>query len=326
MQRLGNTENTYISRIGLGCMALSGFYGTIPSEEESINVIHTALNNGINFFDTSDAYGPLTNEILLGKAFQSIPREQICLATKFGFRRKDGTTTICGSPEYAKEACQASLTRLGLSHIDLYYLHRVDINTPIEDTITAMAELVRDGKVKAIGLSECSIETLRRAHAIHPISAVQSEYSLFCLNPERGMLDTCRELGITFVAYSPLGRGFLSGKYKTIEDLEPRDWRRNVPRYQGENWERNMLLVKEVEKLAIEKGCTAAQIALSWVLRDDNVVAIPGTKNVRYLMENIDSKNVKLTDEDHVRLREILNSFPIDGDRYPESSMSVLEI
>jgi len=200
----------------------------------------------------------------------------------------------------------------------------MDKNTPIEDTVTALAELVRDGKIRSIGLSECSVETLRRAHRVHPISAVQSEYSLFCLNPENDMLNVCKELGITFVAYSPLGRGFLSGKYKSINDLEENDWRRSVPRYQGENWDKNVLLVNQVEVLAQEKGCTSSQIALAWLLKNEGVVTIPGTKSVKYLLENNDSVNVKLTDEDMTRLRNILNSFPVGGDRYPSQSMSLL--
>jgi len=324
--KLGRT-NIEISRVGLGCMQLSGFYGTIPPEEESIHLLRTAYEHGVNFFDTSDIYGPHTNEVLIGKAFKDIPRENLVIATKFGIRRKDGVMSTCGTPEYVREACQASLNRLGMSYIDLYYIHRVDPSTPIEDTIRALAELVREGKIRNIGISECSVETLRRAHAIHPIAAIQSEYSLFCLNSEENtMLETCKELGVTFVSYSPLGRGFLSGKYKSLDDLDEKDWRRNVPRYQGENWEKNVHLVNEVVKLAQEKGCTPSQIALAWVLQHEHVVTIPGTKSIKYLEENIESDNIELTDQDNEKIRELLNTFPTGGDRYPPGSMSSLEL
>jgi len=285
------------------------------------------MSMALIFFDTSDAYGPHTNEVMIGKAFKDIPRENLIIATKFGIIRKDGKVTINGKPEYVREACQASLNRLGMSYIDLYYIHRIDRSTPIEETIGALAELVREGKIRNIGLSECSVETLRRAHAVHPIAALQTEYSLFCLYPEQNtLLQTCIELGITFVAYSPLGRGFLSGKYKSINDLEENDWRRRIPRYQGENWEKNLLLVNEIEKLAQQKGCKTSQIALAWLLHNnENLVTIPGTKSIKYLEENIESETVELTDQDNEKIREILNSFPVGGDRYAPEGMTSLD-
>jgi len=261
----------------------------------------------------------------LEKPLKTFLEKNYVLATKFGIVRKDGNTTIIGTPEYVKEACQKSLERLGLDYIDLYYQHRIDKSTPIEDTVTALAELVRDGKIRSIGLSECSVETLRRAHRVFPISAVQSEYSLFTLKPENEMLQVCRELGVTFVAYSPLGRGFLTGKYKSINDLDENDLRRNMPRFQGENWEKNVLLVNEVQKMAQEKGCTSSQIALAWLLKNEGLVTIPGTKSIKYLLENYETNNIQLTEEDHVRLRNILNTFPIEGERYPPQGMTFLE-
>jgi len=324
--KLGRT-NIEIPRVGLGCMQLSQYYGTLPPEEESIHLLQSAYEHGVNFFDTSDFYGPHTNEILLGKAFKDIPRENLFIATKFGISRKDGKVIINGKPEYVKECCQASLNRLGMSYIDLYYIHRVDSNTPIEETVGALAELVREGKIRHIGISECSVATLRRAHAVHPIAAVQSEYSLFSLDPEQNtMLETCRELGITFVAYSPLGRGFLSGKYKSINDLEENDIRRNIPRFQGENWDKNMILVNELGKMAQEKGCSMSQIAIAWVLLNENVVTIPGTKSVKYLLENLGSENVELTEEDQIKIREVLNTFPVVGLRTSPEGMSVLDL
>jgi len=231
---------------------------------------------------------------------------------------------VRGDPDYVKQACQRSLERLGMDYIDLYYLHRVDKNVPIEDTVRAMAELVKEGKVRYIGLSECSAETLRRAHAVHPISAVQSEYSLFWLNPEvNGVLSTCRELGVTFVAFSPLGRGFLSGKYKSINDLEPNDTRRNIPRFQGDNWNLNMRIVDDVDKIAKEKGCTVSQIALAFILADKQVVVIPGTKSLKYLNEN--NHAIHLTEQDINRLRNILNTFPIEGHRYPDELQKLID-
>jgi len=323
---LGRT-NIEISRIGLGCMQLSAFYPPFPPEQESIDLIHAALQDGVNFFDTSDIYGPHTNEILLGKAFKDVPRESFVLATKFGIRRVDGKMSVCGEPEYVKQCCYASLERLGMDYVDLYYAHRIDRNVPIEDTVRAMAELVSEGKVRSIGLSECSEQTLRRAHAVHPISAIQWEYSLFCLAPEQGLLNACKELGITFVAYSPLGRGFLTGKYKSVDDLEQNDMRRTNPRFIGENWQKNMRLVNEVEKMAQEKGCTAGQIALAWVLsQGDNINVIPGTKSVKYLRENNQAENVELNEDDLVRLREILTTFPTEGERYHESSMILVNV
>jgi len=326
---LGKT-NIQICRVGLGTMQLSGFYPPFPPEQDSIQLIHAALEQGINFFDTSDVYGPHTNEILLGKALKNTPRNQFVLATKFGIlRNPDGKFSVRGDPDYVKQACKASLERLGLDYIDLYYAHRIDKNTPIEDTVKAMAELVQEGKVKAIGLSECSAQTLRRAHAVFPISAVEYEYSLFCLEPEKNeLLETCKELGITFVAYSPLGRGFLTGKYHSVNDLHAQDTRRYHPRFQGENWEKNMRLVKEVEKMAAAKGCTTGQIALAWVLNQgENIVVIPGTKSIKYLHENSEAEKIVLSQEELNKLRELVDAFPTHGDRYPdESKISFLNI
>jgi aryl-alcohol dehydrogenase-like predicted oxidoreductase len=318
-RKLG-TEALEVSALGLGCMGMSEFYGT-ADEGEAIATIHRALELGIDFLDTADMYGRGANEKLVGKAIRD-RRDEVVLATKFGnVRSDDGSREIRGDAEYVRQACEASLQRLGLDHVDLYYQHRVDSRVPIEETVGAMAELVEAGKVRYLGLSEASPETIRRAHAVHPISALQSEYSLWTRDPEDGPLATCRELGIGFVAYSPLGRGFLTGHILSPADLEEGDFRRNNPRFQGENFQRNLDLVARVEEIADEKGRTPGQIALAWLLsRGDDVVPIPGTKRVRYLEENAEAADVELSDEELERLEQAFPLGAAAGERYPDMS------
>jgi aryl-alcohol dehydrogenase-like predicted oxidoreductase len=314
--KLGN-ENIDISIIGLGCMGMSDFYGD-AQEAESIATLHRAIELGVNFFDTADMYGPWTNEILLAKAFAD-RRDKVVIATKFGIMRdeKGGFLGINGRPEYVKSSCDASLKRLGVDTIDLYYQHRPDPNVPIEDTAGAMADLVKAGKIRSIGLSEADPELIRRAHAVHPISALQTEYSLWSREPEGSILATTRELGITFVSYSPLGRGFLTGQIKQFEDLAADDWRRTNPRFKGDNFAKNMALVDKINALAEAKDVTPAQLALAWVLaQGDDIATIPGTKRIKYLEQNLDALNVKLSNTD---LAEINDAFPMDaaaGGRY----------
>ena len=304
---------------------MSDFYG--PAEDaRSIEVIHRALDLGINFFDTADMYGVGHNEQLLGRALRD-RRDRAVIATKFGnVRAADGTyIRIDGSPEYVRQACEASLRRLGVDVIDLYYQHRVDPKTPIEDTVGAMAELVREGKVRYLGLSEAGPETIRRAHAVHPITALQTEYSLWSRDAEEDLLPLCAELGITYVAYSPLGRGFLTGAIRSIDDLAPDDWRRTNPRFQGENFQKNLQLVDAVQEMAREKGCTPTQLALAWILaRNDRVIPIPGTRRIDRLEENVGALEVKLTREDLDRIDAIAPIGAAAGTRYPEHLMQLL--
>jgi len=323
-RKLGR-QGLKVSPIGLGCMGMSEFYGA-GNEEESIRTIHRALDRGVNFIDTADMYGTGHNETLMGRALKG-RRSQAVLATKFGILRgKDGSFQgVDGKPAYVKSACDASLKRLGVDEIDLYYQHRVDPGTPIEDTVGAMAELVKAGKVRYIGLSEAAPQTIRRAQDVHPISALQTEYSLWTRDVEGEILSTCRELGIGFVPYSPLGRGFLTGRIKTLADLEENDYRRSSPRFEGENLQKNLVIIRKLEEIAADKGCSLAQLALAWLLaRGEDIVPIAGTKHAEYVEENLKALAVDLSEEDMARIDRAAPAGAAAGERYPEQAMKMV--
>ena len=326
-RQLGKSGLT-VSALGLGCMGMSEFYGA-GDDAESTATIHRALDLGVTFLDTADMYGSGENEFLVGRAIKD-RRDQVILATKFGNVRSKTDPTfraINGKPDYVREACDASLQRLGLDHIDLYYQHRVDQQTPIEETVGAMAGLVQAGKVRYLGLSEAAPNTIRRAHAVHPIAALQTEYSLWSRDPEDGLLAACRELGVGFVAYSPLGRGFLTGQVKRFEDLAEDDFRRRSPRFQGENFQKNLDLVARIEDIAREKNCAASQLALAWVLaQGDDIVPIPGTRRRKYLEENVGALDVHLTPDDLSRINAAAPADAVAGTRYPEAAMGNVNI
>jgi aryl-alcohol dehydrogenase-like predicted oxidoreductase len=317
---LGN-DRLAVGAIGLGCMSMSGVYQDPGDEKESIEVIRRAIDAGCNFLNTSDLYGPFTNEQLLGRAIAG-RREQVVVATMFGLLFDENGVSYNGRPEYVRSACEASLKRLGVDHIDLYFQHRVDHDVPVEETVGAMAELVSAGKVGHIGLSEAGQESIRRAHATHPVTAVQSELSLFARDTEDGILGVMRELGIGFVAYSPMGRGLLTGRWRRPEDLAPEDYRRTDPRFQGENLESNVGLVEQIRQLAEEKGLTSSQLALAWVLtQGDDIVPIPGTRRLRYLEENLAAEKVVLSADDIRRLEELVPKGSAHGDRVGDMTM-----
>ena len=323
IKKLGS-QQIMASQQGLGCMGMSEFYGT-RNDAESLQTLQKAIALGVTFWDTADAYGPYTNEELVGKALKG-NRNKITLATKFGILRDINDPTwrsLSGKPEYVKQACEASLKRLSTDVIDLYYLHRVDPATPVEDTVGAMADLVKEGKIRCIGLSEVSAATLERMHTtVHPITAVQSEYSLWTRDPEDGVLQTCIKNDIAFVAYSPLGRGFLTGQFKSIDDLDADDYRRFSPRFQGGNFQKNLDLVKKIEAMAAEKNCTPSQLALAWVMaQGEFIFPIPGTKRIKYLEENAGTLNISLTKEELASINALFPKDAAAGMRYPESMM-----
>ncbi|ARV61102.1 aldo/keto reductase [Nostocales cyanobacterium HT-58-2] len=326
-RQLGNSSLT-VSALGLGCMSMSGIYGT-HDEQESIATIHRAIDLGVTFLDTADVYGKGHNEELVGKAIRD-RRDKVIIATKFGLAGISPSGQVMpvnGRPEYVRAACEASLNRLGVDVIDLYYQHRVDPSTPIEETVGAMAELVREGKVRYLGLSEASARTIRKAHAVHPITALQSEYSLWTRDVEAEILPTCRELGIGFVCWSPLGRGFLTGQIKSSDDLASQDWRRNAPRFQGENFQRNLQLVKKLQTMAEQKQCTPAQLALAWLLAQGNdIVPIPGTKRQTYLEENIGALDLQLTGDELAQIDAIIPQGIAAGSRYPIALMQMVNL
>jgi aryl-alcohol dehydrogenase-like predicted oxidoreductase len=312
------------SELGFGCMGMSEFYGP-GNDVDSTRTLHRAMELGVNFFDTADMYGPYTNEELLGKAIKG-KREQLTIATKFGIVRDPNNPrqrSVNGKPEYVRSSVEGSLKRLNIETIDLYYLHRVDPATPIEETVEAMGKLVGEGKIRGVGLSEASEQTLRKAHAVFPVTAIQTEYSLWSRDPEDGMLETCRELGIAFVAYSPIGRGFLTGQIKKLEDLAADDFRRFSPRFQGENFQKNLDLVGKIEQLASSKGCSASQLALAWVMQQgDHIFPIPGTKRTSHLEENLGSLKVKLSQQEMKDIDRIAPKNIAAGTRYPAEAMS----